>query len=133
MDLGHGSTWALLYLLSEWAIRLGMLVVVPVRRSPEAAKGWLLLAFFLPWPALALYALIGRPTYPRWRRERAARFPPAFELSSKNTGEHGPVSPLVPQGLVQAVTLIQYLGHLSPLPGNSITLLPDYDAAIDAL
>ena len=56
MDLGHGSTWALLYLLSEWAIRIGMLVVVPVRRSPEAAKGWLLLAFFLPWPALALYA-----------------------------------------------------------------------------
>jgi cardiolipin synthase len=54
MDLEHGSTWALLYRLSEWAIRIAMLIVVPVRRSPEAAKGWLLLAFFLPWPALAL-------------------------------------------------------------------------------
>ena len=83
MDLGHGSTWALLYLLSEWAIRIGMLVVVPVRRSPEAAKGWLLLAFFLPWPALALYALIGRPTYPRWRRERAARCPSSVPAELK--------------------------------------------------
>jgi cardiolipin synthase len=81
MNLSHGSTWALLYLLSEWAIRIAMLVLVPVRRSPEAAKGWLLLAFFLPWPALALYALVGRPTYPRWRRERAARFPPVLELN----------------------------------------------------
>ena len=79
MNLSHGSTWALLYLLSEWAIRIAMLVLVPVRRSPEAAKGWLLLAFFLPWPALALYALVGRPTYPHWRRERAARFPPVLE------------------------------------------------------
>ena len=133
MDLGHGSTWALLYLLSEWAIRIGMLVVVPVRRSPEAAKGWLLLAFFLPWPALALYALIGRPTYPRWRRERAARCRSVFELSSKVAGEHGPVSPAVPRGLVQAVTLIQNLGHLPPVSGNSITFLSDYDATIDAL
>ena len=133
MDLGHGSTWALLYLLSEWAIRLAMLVVVPVRRSPEAAKGWLLLAFFLPWPALALYALIGRPTYPRWRRERAARFPPVFQVSSKESAEHGPVSPLVSKSLVQAITLIQNLGHLPPLPGNSVAFLSDYEATIDAL
>src|SRR3954470_10451903 len=81
MDLGQGGTWALLYPLSEWAIRIAMLVVVPVRRSPEAAKGWLLLAFFLPSLALVLYALIGRPTYPRWRRERAAHFPLVLELN----------------------------------------------------
>src|SRR3954453_7661940 len=133
MDLGQGGTWALLYLLSEWAIRIAMLVLVPVRRSPEAAKGWLLLAFFLPWPALALYALIGRPTYPRWRRERAARCRSVFELSSMVAGEHGPVSPAVPRGLVQAVTLIHNLGHLPPVSGNSITFLCDYDATIDAL
>src|SRR3954453_5795559 len=123
MDLGQGGTWALLYLLSEWAIRLGMLVVVPVRRSPEAAKGWLLLAFFLPWPALALYALVGRPPYPHWRRERGGRLPPVFELSSKGIGEHGPVSPLVPESLVQSIALIQNLGHFPALPSNSVTFL----------
>jgi cardiolipin synthase A/B len=133
MNLSHGSTWALLYLLSEWAIRIAMLVVVPVRRSPEAAKGWLLLAFFLPWPALALYALVGRPTYPHWRRERAARFPPVLRLSSKHTAEHGPVSPHIPESLEQAITLIQNLGHLPPVPGNSVTFLSAYDASVDAL
>ena len=133
MNLSHGSTWALLYLLSEWAIRIAMLVLVPVRRSPEAAKGWLLLAFFLPWPALALYALVGRPTYPHWRRERAARFPPVLELGSKHTAEHGPVSPHIPESLEQAITLIQNLGHLPPVPGNSVTFLSAYDASVDAL
>src|ERR671938_195091 len=120
MDLGQGSTWALLYLLSEWIIRVAMLVVVPVRRSPEAAKGWLLLAFFLPWPALALYALIGRPTYPRWRRERAARFPSVLQLSAEGNSEHAPPT-LVPEGLVQAITLVQNLGHLPPVPSNGVT------------
>jgi cardiolipin synthase len=67
MDLTDTAIWGVLYLISEWVIRLVMLVVVPFRRSPEAAKGWLLLVFFLPWVGLALYLLIGRPTYPRWR------------------------------------------------------------------
>src|SRR5262245_34118587 len=43
MDLTDGSTWAVLYFISEWVIRLGMVVVVPFRRSPAAAKAWLLL------------------------------------------------------------------------------------------
>src|SRR5919107_5843779 len=103
MDWGQGSTWALLYLLSEWAIRLAMLVVVPVRRSPEAAKGWLLLAFILPWPALALYLLVGRPTYPRWRRERAARFPPVFK-GPPAVVERGTANAPVPTNLVEATT-----------------------------
>ena len=37
MTLDHFLIYA--YYVSEWAIRLGMLVVVPFRRSPEAAKG----------------------------------------------------------------------------------------------
>src|SRR4051812_9977828 len=132
MDLTHGSAWALLYLLSEWAIRLGMLIVVPVHRSPEAAKGWLLLGFFLPWPALVLYLLIGRPTYPRWRRERAARFPPVFNPPRAAT-ERGAANAPVLTNLVEATTLIQNLGHFPPLPGNRVALLTDYGGALDAL
>ena len=51
-DQASGSVWTYLYLASEWLIRFGMLIIVPFRRSPEAAKGWLLFGFFLPWPAL---------------------------------------------------------------------------------
>ena len=78
MNLSHGSTWALLYLLSEWAIRIAMLVVVPVRRSPEAAKGWLLLAFScLGQLSHSMPSLAGRLT-----RAGAASGPPAFRPSS---------------------------------------------------
>jgi hypothetical protein len=75
MDLTSALSWASLYLISEWIIRLSMLVVIPFRRSPEAAKGWLLFGFFLPWPAVALYLLILRPDYPQWRRVQFAKLP----------------------------------------------------------
>jgi cardiolipin synthase len=133
MNFGHGSTWALLYLLSEWVIRLVMLVVVPVRRSPEAAKGWLLLGFFLPWPALGLYLLIGRPTYPRWRRDRAARFSAVLRSSAAPVATDAQISLPVPASFVQATTLIQSLGHLPPLSGNRVELLADYVGVIDTL
>jgi phospholipase D-like protein len=69
----HWFAWG--FFLSEWAIRLVMLVVVPFRRTPAAAKGWLLLIFFQPWIGLLLYALIGRPTMPRSRVEQMAKLP----------------------------------------------------------
>jgi cardiolipin synthase len=75
MDLTDALSWTSLYLISEWIIRLLMLVIIPFRRSPEAAKGWLLFGFFLPWPALALYLLIGRPAYPKWRHMQFAKLP----------------------------------------------------------
>ena len=58
----NATFWATLYFISEWVIRLSMLVWVPLKRNPEAAKGWLLLIFFLPLPGILLYWLIGRPT-----------------------------------------------------------------------
>ena len=56
--------WLNVFFAAEWAVRLTMIVVVPFRRSPEAAKGWLLLIFFEPTVGLILYGLIGRPTLP---------------------------------------------------------------------
>jgi hypothetical protein len=53
------ATWALLFTTSEWLIRLVRLMVVPMRRTPAAAKGWLLLILFLPWPGLIVYLLGG--------------------------------------------------------------------------
>ena len=60
LELNHWTTWSTLYLLGEWLIRIAMLLWIPNRRSPEAAKGWLLLIFFLPSLGLLLYWLIGR-------------------------------------------------------------------------
>ena len=54
------------YLLAEWIVRLVMLGVAPLRRTPDAARSWLLLVFFLPIPGLILFLLIGRPRFPPW-------------------------------------------------------------------
>lgn len=134
MDITSAHTWAFLYVASEWVIRVVMLVVVPFRRSPEAAKGWLLAVFFLPWPALIVYWFIGRPTLPAWRAARFARLPEVFapvrqrllDLPQMATAELTP-------GLQQAANLVSNLGHLRPLSGNAIQLLPDYESSVNQL
>src|SRR5215831_5790870 len=66
--------WLNVFFAAEWTVRLAMIVVVPFRRSPEAAKGWLLLIFFEPTVGLILYLRIGRPKLPQWRLDRHAEF-----------------------------------------------------------
>jgi cardiolipin synthase len=124
------GTWAALAIAADWAIRLVMLPVVPVRRSPEAAKGWLLLIFFLPWIGLVLYLLIGRPTYPRWRRARLAEVvdrlvPILHRLDAANAG-----TPAVELALRSTERLATALGRLPAVGGNSVELLADYDATL---
>jgi len=131
--LGHLS-WGAIYFASEWIIRLVMLIVVPFRRSPEAAKGWLLFVFFLPWPALLLYHVIGRPNYPRWRRERFAKLPAAFAQVTARIGALSACQePELPGNLQQAATLIQNLGRFPTMDGNDIALLSSYDGSVARL
>src|SRR5256885_12994610 len=66
--------WLNAFFAAEWALRLAMIVIVPFRRSPDAAKGWLLLIFFEPVAGVILYLLIGRPSLPAWRLDRHAEF-----------------------------------------------------------
>ncbi|NIX76377.1 cardiolipin synthase [Microvirga terricola] len=134
MSLIGAISWAEIYLASEWVIRIVMLIVVPFRRSPEAAKGWLLFVFFLPWPALIVYLFIGRPAYPRWRRERFARLPVVFKTVTDRVREvTARQEPDLPANLIQAATLIQNLGRFPSLDGNAAELLTDYQGSIDRL
>jgi cardiolipin synthase A/B len=134
MDSSHVNIWGTCYVASEWIIRLVMLIVVPFRRSPDAAKGWLLAIFFMPWPALFLYWFIGRPTMPAWRAARFARIPEVLDavrqrLAALPQMADPPLSP----ALQQAATLVSNLGHLSPRGGNAVHLLPDYEPAVQQL
>src|SRR5262245_45093287 len=135
MDLlSSGSFWGWVYLISEWVIRLAMLVVVPFRRNPEAAKGWLMLIFFLPWPGLVLYHLIGRPTLPKWRMAVRDRLQGAFETVRARLAKSPNIThPQLSTELASAVRLAQSLGQFRILGGNSAELLPGYDASIARL
>ncbi len=127
-------SWASLYLISEWIIRLSMLFVIPFRRTPEAAKGWLLFGFFLPWPALVLYLLIGRPEYPKWRRMQFARLPHVLKDEvARVRNLRARQEPDLPFNLTQAARLIQNLGHFPVVNGNGAELLSQYDETLDRI
>jgi cardiolipin synthase len=126
--------WAWIGFLSEWVIRLAMLVVVPFRRTPAAAKGWLLLIFFEPWVGLLLYLLIGRARLPRRRRAQIARLPQALAGVVARLNTHPNVfHPEVGPALAQAVTLAENLGGGPILGGNAVELLVDYNGTIARL
>jgi cardiolipin synthase len=128
------TLWLNIFFAAEWAVRLGMIVVVPFRRSPEAAKGWLLLIFFEPTIGLILYALIGRPKLPQWRIQRHLEFDdlsrPILERVAREPNIFHP--DLGPE-LNKAVKLAESLGELPILGGNSAEILSDYDALIERL
>lgn len=128
-----GPGWAM-FLLVEWTIRLTMLVVVPFRRSPEAAKGWLLLILFLPLPGLLLYLAIGRPHFPLWRRERFAKIPQLMERAASAIAHSAACKPPdLPDNLKPAATLTQNLGRFPSLAGNRICLLTCYEETVDRI
>jgi cardiolipin synthase len=128
------TLWAWIFFISEWVIRLAMLVVVPLRRTPSAAKGWLLLIFFEPWIGLILYFLIGRAQLNRLQRERVAQLPQKLARFIRFITSHPQVlHPQVNPALDQAVTLAENLGQMPILGGNAIELLVDYEGIIDRL
>jgi len=120
---------ALIYLLIEWSIRLVMLVIVPLRRPPEAARSWLLLVFFLPVPALVLYRLIGRPRFPAWRQQRfadAATYRQGVAASLPAPGQPVP-------GTAELAELAERLGEFPVTGASGLVLMVDYDLSIERL
>src|SRR5262245_27428218 len=126
--------WTWIFFVAEWAIRLVMLVVVPFRRTPAAAKGWLLLILFEPWVGLLIYLLIGRAKLPRWQREQLTKLPRAMAHVVARLANHPAVyHPEVGPALAQAVTLAENLGQSPILGGNAVELLADYDGILARL
>ncbi len=114
----------------EWAVRIGALIVVPLRRKPAASTGWLLLIFFLPLPGLLMFLAIGRPTFPSWRNERFRALQAYFQAIATRLreGGHPDLGAAAPLS-----ALTETLGHLPATGGNGIELIDDYEAVIARL
>lgn len=118
-----------LFYAAEWCVRIGALALVPLRRSPAAARAWLLLIFFLPVPGLLLLLAIGRPRFPAWRTERFRRLLPYFEQTARHLQPHAPA-------LGEAAPIADLalrLGHMPATEGNEVELIDEYEAVIDRL
>src|SRR4051794_33312483 len=117
-------SWSVGYYVSEWVIRLVMLVVVPRRRAAAASRGGLLLIFLLPWPGLIVYALIGRPNLPHRRVALQARI--SEVIRAEQAGRFAPDAaglPVLPPEFTHVVPLAQRLGDFQIVQGNRVELI----------
>ena len=129
----HLHSWSLVYYFSEWLIRLVMLVYVPQRRSPAAARAWLLFIFILPWPGVIVYAIFGRA----YLSQRRQRLQAQVMERLRTAGSKFLPAPLdflkLPPEVRSTAVLVANLGRFGPVDGNCLELLSEYDAAIDRL
>jgi cardiolipin synthase A/B len=125
--------WSLVYLISEWSIRLVMLVYVPQRRNAAASRTWLLLIFLLPWPGLAFYAMFGRIRVSKGRIEQQLRASQRIRCEQGELGVRNFSGPKLPPESEPLLKLAARLGDFEPFGGNHVELLKDYAGAIDRL
>lgn len=126
-------SWSLLYLVSEWLIRLAMLFYVPQQRSAAASRTWLLLIFLLPWPGLILYAALGRIRVPRERIAQQKRASQRIMDAQTHLQPHIVCQPPLPEYLAHLPELAAKLGDFDVFSGTSVELLSDYQGSIDRL
>jgi cardiolipin synthase len=125
--------WSLIYLMSEWVIRLVMFVYVPQRRTVESARTWLLFILLLPWPGLLIYWLFGRIYLPARRiqmQERASEF---VRRAQAQIGARVPIEPELPPTLKFVPAVARRLGDFETLAGNRVELLTEYTNTIDRM
>jgi cardiolipin synthase len=132
--MGEWFSWSLLYYLSEWIIRVVMLFEVPRRRHPNSAMAWLLVIFFLPWPGLALYWMIGSNRLPRRRIELHTEMLDRLRLISEPIDGHPNIArPELGPRAMEAVKLAEHLGYMPILGGNEVELIAETETFIDKL
>ena len=134
MNLIIAFLWANALTIVSWAIRIGALILVPFRRSPAAARGWLLLFFIAPLPALLLFLVIGSPKHPKRRRKLFEDLPDILRRVVAKAGiATGTARAALPGRVESIANLGSGLAGLPAVKDNRIELLEDYDGAIDAL
>jgi len=128
------AMFILVYEFGGWVIRIVMLAVVIQKRRPAAAMAWLLIIFFMPWPGLILYLLIGNDRLPKRRLERHAQLLQAIRrdiASIRMTPEA--THPNLHPGQQGVVDLAHRLSDVTIAGGNSVELLSDTDETIQRL
>lgn len=134
IDASQAWIWDNKFVVLGWTIALVAFVLIPFRRPPAQARGWLLIFFALPWLALVMYAIVGRPTLPAERERRLRKLPALFDKIASRSGiDDGQFTPELSSDNLSVARLSRGLGHFGPVKGNSIEVLSSYDGAFDRL
>lgn len=130
-----GIDWSLIYLISEWLIRLVMLPVIVMRKErPSTCLAWLAMIFFIPWLGLFLYLLVGETRLGRRRRIERLRqyvaFDAAFHPQARLTHRIDPQRDLDHQTFAR---LAEQAGGLPIVGGNRVEFEHETERVIDRL
>ncbi len=123
-----------IFIVSGWAITLTMIIILPRRQRPEAARAWLIFIFFIPWLGLLFYLIIGENRLPGNRRERHAQMVKKLKSSAQQVKETSIFArPHLTPEQIPTVTMVENLGKMPILDGNDMELISGYDNIIDRL
>jgi cardiolipin synthase len=115
-----------------WIIAAVAFVLVPFRRPPAEARSWLLVFLGLPWVALVVYALIGRPYFAADRKTRIDRLPALLERIQSQI-EYTEPRPELSSDNNAVESLARGIGGFPATAGNRVEMLDDYEQAIEAM
>src|SRR5262245_32272125 len=130
------EVFGVLLTVAHIAIVVTALLVLPGGRRPQTAMAWLFLILAVPFLGFALFLLLGRNTVGRKRRAQQAEVnaaileaAPLAQLDKGTEADREDHSALV-HGLSH---LNRALGVLPFTTGNSVELIDDYAAIIEAM
>lgn len=134
-NVGHTPGYVLLAIhLTLQVIFIGRALLRP-EREPAARMAWVLVILVAPVVGLVLYILFGEPNIGRRRvarlRAALARLP-AFDTLATHEGE-GEAASIVPARLAPLFRVGKSISGFPVVGGNTGSLLPSSDAAIDAM
>lgn len=128
------AIWLDVYFAIEWAIRLLMIGVVPLRRTPQAALAWLLVILLVPIPGVLLFWTFGRSRMPRWRVDRLEEFRDAMSpLRDQLLPGHAGNDRQLDDDLAPVALLAHNLGRFRVVGNNDVELIADYAGAFQRL
>ncbi len=132
-DLSSG--WQVLlfiWFIFEWILRLVMLYVVPKRKSPAAANGFLLLIMLLPVPGTIIFVMFANPKLPQIRRDKQREVDQLTqkELDEIQQNHTGIITKPSNETHNSIARLGSVLGGLPPMSGNSVQLSTDYEGGL---
>lgn len=124
--------WLVLVFVTDLAIRIAAIIIVPRNRRPTAAMAWLLAIYFIPIVGVFLFLLIGNPRLPRKRRRKQERINEYIRDTSASL-DFGTLRPHAPDWFTSLVTLNRNLGAM-PLAGdNHAHIIGGYQESLDAM
>ena len=123
---------AALLVAVDLVVRIIAIIVVPRNRRPTAGMAWLLAIFFIPYLGILFFLLIGNPKLPKGRREKQEEVD-RFIRESTHGVERVSDSSEWPSWFDGVVRLNRNLGAMPLIGSNSVRLIGDYQASIDAM